>query len=152
MNLMRKNIIYLAGCLMLLSACNNSKYDLENLVPQEYHKILYVNNSGKQEMTLYDTGEDYTYTLSVIKTGSDPTLTANAQINVLSQEEVDQLYSNPEAVNYKVLSEESFSLETADLVFTSEDHSKSVNVSVNSTISGTPKAYLGKSDSPLTSP
>lgn len=58
---------------MLLSACNNSKYDLENLVPQEYHKILYVNNSGKQEMTLYDTGEDYTYTLSVIKTGSDPT-------------------------------------------------------------------------------
>jgi hypothetical protein len=47
---------------MLLSACNNSKYDLENLVPQEYHKILYVNNSGKQEMTLYDTGEDYTYT------------------------------------------------------------------------------------------
>ena len=96
MNLMRKNIIYLAGCLMLLSACNNSKYDLENLVPQEYHKILYVNNSGKQEMTLYDTGEDYTYTLSVIKTGSDPTLTANAQINVLSQEEVDQLYSNPE--------------------------------------------------------
>ena len=38
MNLMRKNIIYLAGCLMLLSACNNSKYDLENLVPQEYIK------------------------------------------------------------------------------------------------------------------
>lgn len=93
---------------MLLSACDNSKYDLENLVPQEYHKILYVNNSGKQEMTLYDTGEDYTYTLSVIKTGSDPTQTANAQINVLSQEEVDLLYSEPEAVNYKVLSEESF--------------------------------------------
>lgn len=40
MNLMRKNIIYLAGCLMLLSACNNSKYDLENLVPQEYEKSL----------------------------------------------------------------------------------------------------------------
>ena len=37
MNLMRKNIIYWAGCLMLLSACDNSKYDLENLVPQEYH-------------------------------------------------------------------------------------------------------------------
>lgn len=133
MNLMRKNTICLAGCLILLSACNNSKYDLENLVPQEYHKILYVNNSGKQEMTLYDTGENYTYTLSVIKSGSDPTQTANAQINILSQEEVDQLYSTPEAVNYKVLSEEIFLLETADLVFTSEDHSKSVNVSVNST-------------------
>ena len=50
-----------------------------------------MNYVRKQEMTLYDTGEDYTYTLSVIKTGSDPTLTANAQINVLSQEEVDQM-------------------------------------------------------------
>lgn len=48
MNLMRKNTICLAGCLILLSACNNSKYDLENLVPQEYHKILYVNNSGNK--------------------------------------------------------------------------------------------------------
>ena len=46
---------------MLLSACNNSKYDLENLVPQEYHKILYVNNRGKQEMTSYARREDSTY-------------------------------------------------------------------------------------------
>lgn len=53
MNLMRKNIIYLAGCLMLLSACNNSKYDLENLVPQEYHKML-EQPREMGEMTLKD--------------------------------------------------------------------------------------------------
>lgn len=130
---MKKNIIYWVGCVMLLTACNNSKYDLDNLVPQEYHKILYVNNGGRQDMTLYDTGEDYVYTMSIIKAGSNPAETANVKINVMSQEEVDKNYSEPEAVEYKVLSEESFSLDASSLFFTAEDHSKSVNISVNST-------------------
>lgn len=38
----------------MLAACSESKYDIDQLVPEEYHKILYVNNSGKQEVTLYD--------------------------------------------------------------------------------------------------
>ncbi len=133
MNLMRKNIIYLAGCLMWLTACNNSKYDLENLVPQEYHKILYVNNSGKQEMTLYDTDEDFVYTMSVVKSGSDPSQPANIELSVMSQDDVDQRYSIPEAVEYRVLSAESFSLDASTLTFSSEDRSKSVNILVNST-------------------
>lgn len=130
---MKRNIAWLAGCLLLFSACNNSKYDLENLVPEEYHKILYINNSGKQDMVLYDTNEDYTYTLSVIKAGSDPTQTAEVAINILTQEELDNKYSIPEAVNYKLLAEDSYSLEATKITFASEDHSKSVNISVNST-------------------
>lgn len=130
---MKRNIAWLAGCLLLLSACDNSKYDLENLVPEEYHKILYVNNSGKQEMTLYDTNEDYTYTLSVIKGGSDPTQTAHVNISILTQEELDNEYSIPEAITYKLLTEDSYSLEATQMDFTAEDHSKSVNISVNST-------------------
>ena len=41
-----KNTLLLAGSLFLLAACAESKYDLESLVPDQYHKILYVNNSG----------------------------------------------------------------------------------------------------------
>ena len=83
--------IWLAGGLLLLVACNESEYDLENLVPAEYHKILYVNNSGKQELTLFDTEEDNTYSFSVFKAGSDPYQTASVDVNVLSQEEVENL-------------------------------------------------------------
>ena len=54
-----RNTLLLAGSLLLLGACDESKYDLDSLVPEQYHKILYVNNSGKQEVTLYDTGESY---------------------------------------------------------------------------------------------
>lgn len=55
---MKINMILLAGCLISLGACDESKYDLEQLVPEQYHKILRVNNGGKQELTLYDTNDD----------------------------------------------------------------------------------------------
>ena len=42
-----RNTLLLAGSLLLLGACDESKYDLDSLVPEQYHKILYVNYSGK---------------------------------------------------------------------------------------------------------
>lgn len=44
---MKVNYIGIA-CLavLLLTACDESKYELENLVPEEYHKVLYINKSG----------------------------------------------------------------------------------------------------------
>lgn len=53
---MKVNYIGIA-CLavLLLTACDESKYELENLVPEEYHKVLYINKSGTQELTLYNT-------------------------------------------------------------------------------------------------
>ena len=40
---MKVNYIGIA-CLavLLLTACDESKYELENLVPEEYHKVLYT--------------------------------------------------------------------------------------------------------------
>ena len=50
---MKVNYIGIA-CLavLLLTACDESKYELENLVPEEYHKVLYINKSGTQELTI----------------------------------------------------------------------------------------------------
>ena len=93
---MKIRTILLMGGLVLLGACSESKYDLDQLVPEEYHKILYVNNSGKQDLTLYDTDEDNKYTLSVVKSGSDPSLTASVKVSVLTQAELDEEYSEPE--------------------------------------------------------
>ena len=122
--------IWLAGGLLLLAACNESEYDLENLVPAEYHKILYVNNSGKQELTLFDTEEDNTYSFSVFKAGSDPYQTASVDVNVLSQEEVDNEYSQLEGVSYKVLSTDCYSLGTTHLDFSVDDRYKLVDIAL----------------------
>lgn len=128
-----KKITYLsllAGCLITLGACEGSEYDLENQVPEKFHKILYLNISGKQEVTLYNTDEDNTYSFSVIKAGSDPTLNAKVDINILSQEEVDRQYSNLEGVNYKVINPSAYSLDNSLLDFSAKEGYKLVNLSL----------------------
>lgn len=128
----RTTTIGLAGCLMLLAACNDERYDLENLVPQEYHKILYINESGKQDVTLYETGENNIYTFSIYKGGSDPSLEASATVDVLTQQQVDENYSMVEAKTYRCLTEECFSFgEEKNLKFLSEDRMKKVEVALN---------------------
>lgn len=127
---MKIRTILLTGSLVLLGACSESKYELQNLVPDEYHKIMYVNNSGKQEVTLYDTEADNHYTFSVFKAGSDPDQTANVSVGILTQTEVDSEYSEPEGVNYKVISADCYSLDATNLAFSTADRYKLVNISL----------------------
>lgn len=126
-----RNTLLLAGGLLILGACDESKYDLDNLVPEQYHKILYVNNSGKQSVTLYDTGEDYEYTFSVFKSGSEPSLTASADIRVLTQGELDSQYSETEAINYKLIGTNCYTIGATHLDFSADDRYKPVTVSLN---------------------
>lgn len=128
---MKTKLILAAGALILLGACDESKYELENLVPEQYHKIIYINNSGTKDLTLYNTGEDNTYKLSIYKGGSEPELTADVTIGVLSQETVDSKYSLPEGINYKVIGPECYSFDASRLNFSSEDRFKNVIVSIN---------------------
>lgn len=120
----------LAGCLITLGACEGSKYDLENQIPEKFHKILYLSISGKQDLTLYNTDEDNTYSFSLIKAGSDPTLSAKADITVMIQEEVDEQYSDLEGINYQVISPSAYSLDKSLLEFSAEDSYKLVNLSL----------------------
>ncbi|WP_303012454.1 DUF1735 domain-containing protein [uncultured Bacteroides sp.] len=126
-----RNTLLLAGGLLLLSACNESEYELGSLVPEQYHKILYVNNSGKQEVALYKTGEDNVYEFSIFKSGSEPNSTASADVEVLTQEELDSEYSNPEAVNYKLISADCYSIEMPHVEFSAEERYKSVSISLS---------------------
>lgn len=131
-----KKIVYLsmlAGCLVSLGACNSSEYDLENQIPERYNKILYLQTTGKQELTLYDTGENNTFTYAVIKSGSEPTLTATADLKVLTQQELDERYGELEGVNYKVLSRDAYSLGNSHMEFASQDRYQNVTVSVDPT-------------------
>ena len=130
---MKVNYIGIA-CLavLLLTACDESKYELENLVPEEYHKVLYINKSGTQELTLYNTGELNTYAFSVYKGGSDPSLTASGEIAVHSQEEVDVLYG----ADYRIIPSGSYSMDTDRLDFASEERSKVVTLSLSTDLIG----------------
>lgn len=125
---MKKSIYIslLIGCLSFLTACE-SEYEIQNLFPEKYRKILYVQQSAIQSMTLYKTGEDFTYTFSVFKGGSDVSLTAAAHISPMTAEEVNALYGIT-GENYQIVPQQSFALETTDVTFTSADTYKLVNV------------------------
>lgn len=129
-----KKIVYLsmlAGYFVFLGACDSSEYDLENQIPKQYNKILYLQTTGKQNLTLYDTGENNTFSYAIIKSGSEPTLTATADVKVLTQEELDERFSQLEGVNYKLLSKDAYSFENARLEFASQDRYRNVTVSVD---------------------
>lgn len=125
------NLSVWAICLLFVCGCNISEYDLNQQIPEYYHKILYLQTTGKQELILYDTGEKNTFNYTVIKTGSDPSLEAVADIRVLSQEELDNNYGLLEGINYRLLPKDTYSLENSHLEFSSQERYKNFSVSVD---------------------
>ena len=129
-----KKAIYLsmfAGCLTTLGACDGSDYSFDSMIPDMYDKILYLQTTGKQELTLYDTGAMNEFSYSVIKSGARPELPASADVKVLSQEDLDAQYSEMENVNYRLLTEDAYAIENKHMDFTSEDRYKIITVSVD---------------------
>lgn len=121
-------LFMVATGLTVFSACSESEYDLENLVPNEYHKILYINKSGLQDQILYQTGEDATYRVSIIKGGSEPWQTANVSLEVMTQSDVDDKYGMT-GIDYRVLPAENYSI-GGTASFTGEDRYKEIDVTL----------------------
>lgn len=127
---MKAKFIVLAGALALLAACEEKRYELDNLVPDEYSKILYIKEYGTPEITLYNADEQTDYTFSVNIGGKDyMNATAACDIRTLTQAEVDNMYSIPEGVGYKVLTK-GYSFDTPHLEFAEEEFYKDVTLSM----------------------
>lgn len=128
---MKKNIIGLAGCMFMFAACDESKYDLENLVPDEYHTIVYMQNNGDKELTLYDVNDEnftYTHSMYFVKSGSEPESEASVELKVMSEEVVNSEYGINNNITYKVLPDNCYKLVNPSLKFTSEDRVLEANV------------------------
>ena len=120
----------LAG-LFIFNACEGTDFEVGSQIPEKFHKILYLDVAGKQNLTLYNTEEPNNYTLTLIKGGSEPTLTASADFIVSTQEEIDENYSTIEGINYKVVTPECYSLKPSHVDFASSDEYKKVQVLID---------------------
>ena len=129
----KQNLIYatLFSFTLLPMATSCSEEDTQDLFPEEYSEILYIKESGEQNVTLYDAGVDVNYSFMVCKGGSDPSQEADVSIQVMSQGEVDAAYTANEGVPYRIIPAESYSLDTTELAFTSSDEYKQVNITLN---------------------
>ena len=69
-----KKIVYVILITLIgifTASCSSSEYDLDNLVPDQYHKIVYFKNGGKQNLSLYTTQSGYKDSLVIIMAGSN---------------------------------------------------------------------------------
>lgn len=129
-------LLFLIASGFLISSCEESDSDFQDLFPKEYYKILYFKNSGSMELELPNLTSSPTFESSFIvcKAGSNPKLKANPRIDIMSQQELDEKYSIPEAVNYKVLPNSTYSFDDQKLKFEEEDLYKTITVSFNPTV------------------
>lgn len=121
-----KKILYsilLLGLPLVFTGCEDPSY--EDLVPQEYSKILYIKNSGQVSITLFNDGANVDYSLIAVKSGRDPQATAQAKVAVMSQAEIDK-DSRYKGNNYVVLNKDCYTLRSINLEFSSSDMYKEI--------------------------
>lgn len=123
-----KKIIYsflFFGTIMSLNSCKEDSY--EDLIPQKYEKILYLKVNGQQNLALFNDGSKVDYTIAVGKTGSNPAATAQAQLKVMTQAEIDK-DEHYTGNNYTVFSSACYNYKAQPLEFSSSETYKSITV------------------------
>ncbi|HJD76965.1 BT_3987 domain-containing protein [Bacteroides reticulotermitis] len=122
-----KNKIFkaIALCLALLpfGACNDGCEDYLD----EYESILYFKNNGEQHVTIYDTSNEANSEFVVIRAGYNSKKNSSVDVSVLDAVNL-QIYNAENDMDYNLLPDDCFTLETTTLEFDSSDDHKMVKV------------------------
>lgn len=118
---------------ILLISCSDSEYNLDKLFPEQYHKVLAFHiESDKAELSLSTVQKDYQYTIQIAKGGSDPSLQAEADIEIMDQRMVDSLYSKVENIDYQVLPSDCYFFNDGQKMnFESNEKIRNVNITIH---------------------
>lgn len=106
----------------LLASCDGDKYELQTMVPEEYHRILSFAGMQLDEATLYITGSENYLPVKVLKGGSDPSLSSYAWLEPLTNDELKDY-----GTQYQIIPEGLYSIE-GNIEFAPEQESCEVNV------------------------
>ena len=104
-------------------ACEDQKDEFLS----DYSTILYFRNSGEMPLTLYKTGEDTAYQLTVNKSGSDRSSTTEVEVAVLDDAALEA-YNVQNGTSFVKLPENCYQLADNQLVFDSDNLYKMANI------------------------
>ena len=99
---------YAAAFALLGTACDNSEYDLQTLVPDNYHAVINVQDDVDEAARIFDTGRSENINFTILRGGSDSSIAIEAQAVTMTQEALSQLGSD-----YVLLPSECYSLDGA---------------------------------------
>lgn len=77
-----------AAALLAFAACDNSDYELDNLIPDEFKRVVCIKDAPVADMQLFDVGLAMKSSFTVLRSGGDPSLDASTQIQTMTQEEL----------------------------------------------------------------
>jgi hypothetical protein len=127
------NILFLIGCILLITACSDSEYNNDKLFPESYHKVLLFKNSGALSLDLSTVQTDYQDSMIVLKAGSDPKLKADVKFNIVDQTAIDSVYNVKQGLDYRVIPTECYAFNNGQEMtfesgeigkYLSDDHSR----------------------------
>lgn len=84
--------------MLSLAACDNSDYELDNLIPDKYKRVVCIQNEQRTDLELFDVGFELDTEITVLRSGGDPSLEAATSLVAMTQDELSEF--NPE---YKLL-------------------------------------------------
>lgn len=124
---MEKKYIFMSLAVALsLTSCET----FDDVVPVQYNKILSMQVSGEQQLSIYATGENNDYTITVMKGGYDNKATATAKVDIMTDEEYSNWLEN-NARNYVRIPQSCFTLKDNEMKFASTDMYKIATLSID---------------------
>lgn len=119
-----KNIWLCSAALALAAVgCDESEYDLQTLVPDEYHTVVNVQNESNSELRIYDTGLAKSYEFTILRGGSDPSIAIEAEAVPMTQEKLSSIDAD-----YLLLPSELYTLD-GSISIPAEEGSAKISVS-----------------------
>ncbi|MDR0961250.1 MAG: DUF1735 domain-containing protein [Mediterranea sp.] len=106
----------LLATLLVPTACDDNKEQYLS----DYNTILYLRNSGEQPFTVWKTGENTDYTVTVNKAGWNLDATAQVKLKVMDDASLN-VYNMEQGTDYKAFTKENYDFTDATLDFVSSD-------------------------------
>lgn len=114
-------LFLLAAASVVIGACSEPEYEIDNLIPSEYNKILYILDSGEKSMSIVNTESEVVKEISVVKAGKNLKLEASVNVNVMTQDEIDEKWSNLTGRPHYLLPADCYSVSGNNCTFGSDD-------------------------------
>lgn len=112
--------------MLSMAACDNSDYELDNLIPDKYKRVVCIQNDQTADLELFDVGLTLNTEITILRSGGDPSLDAAAAIVSMTQDELAE-YN----VNYKLL-DPSYYTVGSKIDFAPEERYKNMSISFDS--------------------
>ncbi len=76
--------------MLSFAACDNSDYELDNLIPDKYKRVVCIQNEQRTDLELFDVGFELGTDITVLRSGGDPSLSASTTLVTMSQDELSE--------------------------------------------------------------